>query len=288
MLIKSQWYKWFLTFFIVFLNVCIALTTYSANTKTIDLKITNDNSYRIITLSPHLTELVFALGHGDNIVAVSDYSDYPEKARLLPSIASYQGANIGEIIRLKPTHVLVWKGGNKDSDIQRLKQNEYMLYESNINDIDDLKRNIQEIGRFLNAEASAADLIEHIERKLAKNVIDRPYINSIYYISNQPLVGLGNDKWINDLLSVCNINNLYKISNSAYPQLNKADIIRKQPKLIISATNQSLEQSQEFWKPHQSQLHSLIVKVDPDAIHRFTPRAIDETLKLCQKVNQSK
>ena len=71
------------------------------NTQTADTAIPD---LRIVSLSPHLTELVFAIGRGKQLVATSDYSDYPAQAANLPSVASYQGANIAEIIRLKPTY----------------------------------------------------------------------------------------------------------------------------------------------------------------------------------------
>ena len=67
---------------------------------------------RIISLSPSTTELAYAAGLGDNLVAVSAYSDYPEAAKKLEHVASWQGVNVERILALKPDLILAWRGGN--------------------------------------------------------------------------------------------------------------------------------------------------------------------------------
>lgn len=248
------------------------------------------NSYpSIVTLSPHLTEIVFALGLGSNIIAVSDYSDYPKEALKYPSVASYQGANLAEIYRLNPSHILVWKGGNKGSDIEKLKNDDYLVYESSIYTFDDLLKNISEIGEFLNATNEAQRLVEVVTKEVENLLASNPLpVDAIYYLNAQPLVGLGNDPWLNNLLSMCNIKNVYKDSNSAYPQLKMSDVLRKNPEIIISANYQTIEQVNKYWNVHRDILDGQVFTVNPDALHRFTPRAILELSTLCNKVQQSK
>jgi len=62
----------------------------------------SDNEKRIITLAPHLTELVFLLNEDSHLVAVSDYSDYPVAASQLPSVASYTGLDLAPLLKLAP------------------------------------------------------------------------------------------------------------------------------------------------------------------------------------------
>ncbi len=243
----------------------------------------------IITLSPHLTEIVFALGLGDNIIAVSDYSDYPKAAENYPSVASYQGANLAEIYRLRPSHILVWKGGNKDTDIEHLKNQDYLIYESSIETFNDLLQNITEIGEFLNSPHAAYQIVGQLKNEAKKlSTFQQTPITAVYYLNEQPLIGLGNDPWLNNLLSMCHIDNVYKSSSRAYPQLNLSNVLRKQPEIIISANSQQKTQADSFWRSHRDILDSEIFIVDPDALHRFTPRAIYEISSLCNKIQQSK
>ena len=246
---------------------------------------THHSSKRIVSLSPHLTELVFALGAGEQLVAVSDYSDYPAQAKNLPSVASYEGANIAEIIRLKASHVLVWRGGNKDIDIQKLKHLGFNVFESSIVNVNDLIANIAQLGRFLEQENNANTLNEALKNKLF--LLQQRYTgknkNIVYYMGTQPLIGLGSDPWLNDLLHYCGLNNLYKESLGSYPQLQMADVVRKNPDLIIAAGKYSKSQIEEYWAPHKSVMSFKLAIADPDALHRFTPRSIDEIIKICKR-----
>lgn len=275
---------------LAFRKLTIVLSTYlllSVNVIATEMgKNANSPALRIVALSPHLTEIVFALGKGEQLVGVSDYSDYPPSASSIKSVASYEGANIAEIIRLRPTHILVWRGGNKDADIEKIKQLNISVYESKIDDVNKLLTDIQQIGDMLNAQVKARLLIQETESIL--NVLAEKYkgksTSAVYYLSTQPLVGLGNDKWLNSLLALCGIDNIYVESSSAYPQLQMSHVIRSKPTLLIAASNSSIQEVENFWQPYQSVLKAQIITANPDALHRFTPRAIIETSQLCSRV----
>jgi len=104
-------------------------------------------------------------------------------------------------------------------------------------------------------------------------------------MNQQPLSGIGNDPWLNSLLSLCNIQNVYEELPTSYAQLSMADIIRKQAELVIAATHQKQEEITQFWSPHQQVYKPQIIRVNPDALHRFTPRVLPELAFLCQKVH---
>jgi vitamin B12 transport system substrate-binding protein len=245
-----------------------------------------NKALRIITLSPHLTEMVFALGKGEHLVAVSDYSDFPETASDLKSVASYQGANIAEIVRLQPSHVLVWRGGNKDADIEKLKALNISVYESSIDSVESLLDDIAGIGVYIFEEQAAQTLIQQLTNSINAMAVQytNASINVVYFLSTQPLVGLGNDKWLNSLLGLCGITNVYANSPSAYPQLQLPDIIRRQPNMLIAASKANRFQLAQFWAAHKAVLTNVITHANPDALHRFTPRAIAEMTQLCERV----
>lgn len=254
-----------------------------------------DNKLRIISLSPHLTEIVFGLGREQQLVGVSDYSDYPYSQGCvdkgcsvkLPSIASYQGADVAAIIRLKPSIILAWEGGNKAQDIARLEQLGYPVYRSSPTNIEALMEEILSLGETLNAVPKSKQLhakmikqVEQIKSQYADNKA-----NALYYMSQQPLSGMGSDKWLNSLLSLCNINNIYTELPTAYAQFSIADIIRKQPEIVIVANHQSTASVSAFWAPHLAVFEPKVVMVNPDALHRFTPRVLPELALLCKKVH---
>ncbi|MDT0596008.1 helical backbone metal receptor [Glaciecola petra] len=260
-----------------------------ASSYSVDTTQSYETNKRIIALSPHLTEIVYALEQQTYLVGVSDYSDFPPEASELPTVASYQGANIASIIRLQPSHILVWQGGNKDADIQRLREQGFNIYLSSIATPQDLVSDIRNIGAFLNSTKKANILANNLEAKLRALNDERKNLRSVvYYLNKVPMVGLGNDPWLNSLLNLCHLENIYHDKVQAYPQLNIADIIRRQPEIIIAANGSTYDLERSFWEAHSRVLKKTsVLMINPDAMHRFTPRAIDETIRLCNLVKQT-
>ncbi|WP_371194898.1 helical backbone metal receptor [Glaciecola sp. SC05] len=243
-----------------------------------------DPEMRIVSLAPHLTEMVFLLGLGEQLVAVSDFSDYPEQAKTLPRVASYQGANIAEVLRLKATHVLAWQGGNKDSDIRKLISSNIAVYQSKVTDVDSLLSDISAIAEFLNAPLQAQPLLGSIAEQVQR--LEQDYQSKskavFYYLSDKPLLALGNDKWLNSLLRLCGLNNIFVDSIAPFPQVSIAQVLRHQPELIIAASNKNKAYLLAQWTEHRSMLSADIIVANPDMLHRFTPRAINEMTRTCE------
>ncbi|WP_395340590.1 helical backbone metal receptor [Ningiella sp. W23] len=260
---------------------------------------------RIIALSPHLTEIVFALGEGHNLVGVSDYSDYPQAAKSIPRLASYQGANIPAILRLKPSHVLYWEGGNKDADIAKMRASSLHLYASSVDSVDSLIADIENIAKFIEADQEIAQaLIETLSDNLKRASEFKTPIDAIYVMNPLPLMVLGNDPWLNDLLSICSLQNVFFSSLSPYPQLGIERILRSKAKLIIYAQNKASNEAQstldsvnksvsselrarqiqipDEFSEHKEHILAPFIQANPDKLHRFTPRAIEEMTKVCE------
>lgn len=250
---------------------------------------------RIVSLSPHLTEMVFALDLEKQLVGVSDYSDYPYPTGCidnvcsvkLPIVANYQGADIAAIIRLKPTIILVWAGGNKAQDIARLEQLGFAIFRSSPVNIEALMAETLTLGEMLNAESKSQTLHAMMAAQIdnIKSQYTDQETNALYYMNQQPLSGVGNDVWINSLLSLCNIKNIYAELPTAFAQFSMADIIRRQAEIVIAANHQHINSVNAFWSSHQRVYVPKIVSVNPDALHRFTPRVLPEIAALCKKVH---
>src|SRR5437588_96819 len=76
---------------------------------------------RIVSVAPHVTELLFAAGAGSRVVAVSEYSDYPEVARRLPRVASSSAVNIEEVLALRADLVIAWRLDATARSLDRLE-----------------------------------------------------------------------------------------------------------------------------------------------------------------------
>ncbi|WP_256966655.1 helical backbone metal receptor [Yersinia entomophaga] len=131
---------------------------------------------RIISLAPSTTELAYAAGLGDKLVAVSDYSDYPEAAKKLEHVASWQGINVEKILALKPDLILAWRGGNAQRPLDQLASFGIPIFYSDpttieqiADDLDKLagyslnrKKPIRQRSKFGYAEQSWQNIMEKI------------------------------------------------------------------------------------------------------------------------------
>src|SRR5215203_2319959 len=75
----------------------------------------------IVTLAPSLTELVFAAGGGDKIIAVDSSSDHPAAARTIPRIGDVSRIDVERLLALKPDLVVVWRHGNTNRELDQLE-----------------------------------------------------------------------------------------------------------------------------------------------------------------------
>ena len=77
---------------------------------------------RIVALAPHIVEMLFEIGVGDQIVGTVEYADYPEKAKSIPRIGGYYGMQIEKVLALNPDVIFAWESGNKATDLEQLKR----------------------------------------------------------------------------------------------------------------------------------------------------------------------
>ena len=129
---------------------------------------------RIISLAPHATELAFAAGLGDKLVAVSEYSDYPPQAKKLEKVANYQGINLERILKLQPDLVIVWPSGNPAKEIAKLKQLGLTIYSTETKTLEDIATNIEQLSQYADNPQigkNITKLIVEKRKKLLRNVL---------------------------------------------------------------------------------------------------------------------
>ena len=90
---------------------------------------------RIVSLAPHITELLFAAGAGDRVVGAVEYSNYPAAARWLPRIGSYNALDLEAIAALRPDLAIAWRSGNREGHLDRLRALGIPLFVSEARDL---------------------------------------------------------------------------------------------------------------------------------------------------------
>ena len=243
---------------------------------------------RIISLAPHTTELIYALGAEEKLLAVSDYSNYPPQAKHLPSVANHNGVDFEAILRLQPDLIVAWQGGNKPQDLARLASLGFTLYYSAPLTPQDISQDIKHLGELLARQEQALVLAAEFDQELS-HIIQRyaqvPRQQAFYYMWTAPLMTIGQQAWANQLLDICGLNNVFADSPIPYPEVSKEQVISRQPTLLIAAMKVSQADAAEYWQSMQGLLDAKVIVANPDELHRFTPRLIQGLATLCKDIN---
>src|SRR5258708_7441840 len=123
---------------------------------------------RIISLSPHITELLFAAGAGDRIVGVDDSSDYPAAVAGIARVGEPAALDVASLLKLKPTLIVIWESGTpagRKAELERLK---LPLYVTDQHHLDDIGATLIEFGRLAGTEAAATVAARPYQNELAR------------------------------------------------------------------------------------------------------------------------
>jgi len=248
------------------------------------------SSLRIVSLAPHLTEWAFSLGLGENLVGVSDYSDFPEKAKDIRRVADFQGADIATIVTLEPDLILAWDGGNKPQDIHKLTSMGLNVFSSKVENITDIASEIKRLGALTDTEKQATQLTNNFLNELSE--LRREHATSspspvFYYSWTTPLMTIGPNAWANQLLNTCGAQTLFPDSPVDYPQVAIKDVLTRQPHVLVAASKNSREELETFWRDHRTFLEAPLVVVNPDVTSRFSLRLINELKLLCKGIKEN-
>jgi ABC-type Fe3+-hydroxamate transport system substrate-binding protein len=250
----------------------------------------NAKPQRIISLAPHLTEQVYALGAGDKLIATVDYADYPEAAKALPRIGNYQYISLESIISLKPDLVLVWQQGNQQSLAQKLRALNIEVFVSKPKRLNSLPKQLAELGSILGEAKTGQRLSQFAEQQLAEmaeQYQSKDKVSVFYQMWHTPLRSISAKSWIDDGIRLCGGENIMAESVAPYPLLSEEWVLQADPQAIIIAQWQ-FEHSWQQWPQLQAVQQQNIYHLDPDKAHRLTLRTLESLKQLCSMLEKSR
>jgi vitamin B12 transport system substrate-binding protein len=208
---------------------------------------------RIISLAPHITELLYAIGAGGQIVGVSAYSDYPPAAADLPEVANYAGVNFEAILALKPDLVVAWKTGNVAADISRLQQFGIKVAFSDPLLISDIATELRALGQLTGHVAQSETVAGNFEQQLAalrQAYINKPRLPVFFSMGTEPLSSVANQAWPAQALRLCAADNIIADSKGDYPQPGIEQVLQAQPAVIVQASAGAKPADTRFWQAY--------------------------------------
>jgi iron complex transport system substrate-binding protein len=250
---------------------------------------------RIVSLAPHATEQLFAAGAGGKLVAVSEYSDYPEEAKRLPRVASSGAVDLERLLALKPDLVVAWRLEATAASLARLEALGLPVFYSEPRRLVQIPDSIEALGELAGTGATARALATSLREQL--NILKAQYgskrpVTVFYQISERPLMTLGGRQFVSDAIELCGGHNVFAGSALMAPQVNIETVLAADPEAIITARPDPSDRSwQAFWArfPGMRAVQAgNLYAVPVNEMHRHGPRAIGATAVLCRHIDAAR
>jgi iron complex transport system substrate-binding protein len=250
---------------------------------------------RIVSLSPHITELLFAAGAGDRIVGVDDLSDYPPAAAAIAHVGEVSALDIEALLKLKPTLVLVWESGTPERRRAELERLNLRLYVTEQRHLDDIGASLIEFGRLAGtaatAEAAARQYREDLQRLRARYAA-RPKLSVFYQVWDRPLYTLSGKQVLSEMLDVCGGENIFSDLSVLAPAVDREAVLARNPDVIIIGASgadgaRQVRDWDRFPALNAVKAHR-VYNVDPSLTGRMSPRILDGVQAICGLLDQAR
>ncbi len=244
---------------------------------------------RIVSLAPHLTELLFAAGAGAKVVGVSEHSDYPPAAAGLPSVGSSQRIDIERVLALRPDLVVGWQSGNNAAQLERFRKLGLPVFTSEPRQLEAVAATLERLGTLadtVQGRAAAASFRLDLQRLRERYAQRRP-VSVFYQIWPSPLMTLNDAHIVSEAIRLCGGVNVFGGLRPLAPTVSREAVISADPELIIASDEpaQALDGWQSFGQMRAVRDRRL-VRVDGSLMNRAGPRMLEATRILCAQIDE--
>ena len=253
---------------------------------------------RIITLAPHLTELVDAAGGAERLVSVSAFSNLPESVKQLPITSDARSIDLEKMKSLRPDLIIYWRGGTSESQIQSIKKTfnkDVQFISVQPKKLSDIANDIETIGKALGTDSVAKKNADALRSKIAalntnqKNTSARK-VKVFYQVWAQPLMTLNQDHIIGDIIQRCGGEQLFASEKVLVPTVSREAVIKANPEIIFTAVDSSkMKTDWSIWSSFPqlaATKNKAFIDLDGDIISRPSPRIMQGAEKICTEINK--
>ena len=190
---------------------------------------------RWISLSPSVTEILFDIGAGPEVVGVCSPADFPPEAKGIKTISSWEKTDVEGIVALKPTACFTVEGMQSAEALLSLKRLGVQVRVYPMRDLEDLWACITGIGRTVGREKAAEARVDSLKRRIALATRDVPKARQTgaVIVGLSPLVVAGRSSFLDAVLSACGVRNALGLRGESYPTLSLEQLAAARPTLLV-------------------------------------------------------
>lgn len=248
---------------------------------------------RIVSLAPHLTEQLFAIGAGDLIVGTTDFADFPEAARGLPRVARAHSVDLERVSAARPDLILVWGSGFPPATIDAVRRLGVPTFVSEPARLADIATSLERLGALTgrSAERAAAAFNAKLAA-LRDRYRGRREVRVFYQVWNDPLMTLGGRHVVSEGIALCGGRNVFADLAPIAPRVSTEAVLAADPEVIVTAEpgarpSDALAMWQRFGRISAVR-RNVLVTLDADRINRHGPRIVDEIAVLCEAIDRAR
>lgn len=259
------------------------------------LKIKAVSAQRIISLAPHITEILFEVGAGEQVVGTVNYSNYPEEAMRIPQVGGYNRLDLEAILQLQPDLILGWESGNSTAEIERLRALGLPIRLSEPHRLEDIATLMEQFGALtghVEQGRQRAELYRQRLQQLRSRYTNRPPVTVFYQVWNQPLITINGEQVISDVIALCGGINVFADLSGLSPRISVEAVLQRNPQVIIAS---GMDASRPEWLDEWRRYPVLgavagdnLYHVPPDILQRHGPRLVDGAEQLCLALEEAR
>ncbi len=248
---------------------------------------------RIVSLAPHLTELLYAAGAGAHTVGALAYSDYPPEAKALPRVGSEAGIDLEAVMALQPDLVVAWPNAGSLRAVNRLADLGIPVFRSEPRELDDIARTVERLGVLAGTQRAAqraASAFRARARDLETRYSKRAPVRVFYEVWDRPLVTVNGQHVISKVIRLCGGVNVFAGLPLIAPEIDREAVLRADPQVIVTS-GQDRERPAwlDAWKAFPGLTAAArgdLYAIPPELIQRHTPRLLDGAERLCRILDE--
>lgn len=241
---------------------------------------------RIVTLAPHIGELIATVGAAPRIVAVSRFTDYPPQLTSRAIIGDAAKLDIERIVALKPDLIIAWLSGNSPAEIAQLERLGFPVFVTESRRLADVPRVLRELGALIDANGAAP--AQAFEARIARYQKQQrgARLSVFYQLWPQPLMTINGKHWVSDVIALCGGDNVFAALVPLAPTVSLESVVQKNPDVILAGGPADQLEAWRRFPLLNAVKRNALFSVDADDLHRPTVRLLNAVDSVCRLLAQ--
>ena len=216
------------------LRPCVASRTLTDETgRTVTLP---NHPHRIICLVPSITDDVFSLSAGDEVVAISDYVQFPAEARSKPSVGSISNPSLEAILALRPDLVLGMPHLNDQAVLEELRHLNIPVYLVDPHGVAGILHSITSLGQATDRETQASAVVARLTQRIdavRTSVKNKPVIEVFMPVSYDPVITIGQGAFITEIIALAGGRSITDDLRQEWPHISMEAVVARAPHALL-------------------------------------------------------